>query len=319
MLLKLGTYGIYRFVLGFVPEAVVAYAPTLAVLSIVGILYAGLICWVQRDVKKLVAYSSVSHLGFCVLGLVALNNVGLTGSVLYMINHGLSTGAMFLCIGMVYERFHTRSMDELGGLASTMPIWSSFMVFFVMASVGLPGLNGFVSEFMCIVGTFQSSPAWVLQGLPGAAGGTLGPAFAFAAALGVIVAAMYLLYMTGPGRLGRAQASARPRCRPSPRARRPRGQGPQRPGDRPAGRAGRRLPGPGRLPEAGDRGHRAVGRENPGALPAAAAPRTRHASPSRRPTTGLRWKCTKGDTEPPWPTRSRSSGPRSCCSSPPAW
>jgi NADH-quinone oxidoreductase subunit M len=197
VLLKLGTYGIYRFVLGFVPEAVIAYAPFIAVLSIIGIIYAGLICWVQKDVKKLVAYSSVSHLGFCVLGLVALNNVGLTGSVLYMINHGLSTGALFLCIGMVYERFHTRSMDELGGLASTMPVWSSFMVFFVMASVGLPGLNGFVSEFMCIIGTFQSSPAWVLEGRAGAAGGSLGPWFAFAAGFGVIVAAMYLLYMTG--------------------------------------------------------------------------------------------------------------------------
>lgn len=197
VLLKLGTYGIYRFVLGFVPEAVIAYAPFIAVLSIVGIIYAGLICWVQKDVKKLVAYSSVSHLGFCVLGLVALNNIGLTGSVLYMINHGLSTGALFLCIGMVYERFHTRSMDELGGLAGTMPIWSSFMVFFVMASVGLPGLNGFVSEFMCIIGTFQSSPAWVLEGRAGAAGGSLGPWFAFAAGFGVIVAAMYLLYMTG--------------------------------------------------------------------------------------------------------------------------
>ena len=197
VLLKLGTYGIYRFALGFVPEAVIAYAPMIAVLSIIGIIYAGLICWVQKDVKKLVAYSSVSHLGFCVLGLVALNNIGLTGSVLYMINHGLSTGALFLCIGMIYERFHTRSMDELGGLASTMPIWSSFMVFFVMASVGLPGLNGFVSEFMCIIGTFQSSPAWVLEGRAGAAGGSLGPWFAFAAGFGVIVAAMYLLYMTG--------------------------------------------------------------------------------------------------------------------------
>jgi NADH-quinone oxidoreductase subunit M len=197
VLLKLGTYGIYRFVLGFVPEAVIAYAPLIAVLSIIGIVYAGLICWVQKDVKKLVAYSSVSHLGFCVLGLFALNNVGATGSVLYMINHGLSTGALFLCIGMIYERYHTRSMDELGGLASTMPIWSSFMVFFVMASVGLPGLNGFVSEFMCIIGTFQSSPAWVLEGRAGAAGGSLGPWFAFFAGTGVIVAAMYLLYMTG--------------------------------------------------------------------------------------------------------------------------
>lgn len=197
VLLKLGTYGIFRFVLGFVPDAVIEYAAIIAALSIIGIVYAGLICWLQKDVKKLVAYSSVSHLGFCVLGLVALNNVGLTGSVLYMINHGLSTGALFLCIGMIYERYHTRSMDELGGLAGKMPIWSSFMVFFVMASVGLPGLNGFVSEFMCIIGTFQSNAAWTSEGRIGAEGGTLGPWFALAAGTGVIVAAIYLLYMTG--------------------------------------------------------------------------------------------------------------------------
>ena len=111
MLLKLGTYAIYRFVLPFVPAAVVRATPRLiGVLAIVGIVYAGLICWVQTDVKKLVAYSSVSHLGFCVLGLFALNTTGLTGSVLYMVNHGLSTGALFLLIGFMYERYHTRDM-----------------------------------------------------------------------------------------------------------------------------------------------------------------------------------------------------------------
>lgn len=192
VLLKLGTYAIYRFVLGMVPDAVLEYATTIAILAIIGIVYAGLICWVQKDVKKLVAYSSVSHLGFCVLGMVALNSIGLSGAVLYMINHGLSTGALFFLIGMMYERYHTRSMQEIGGLAKRMPVWAFFMGFFTMASVGLPGLNGFVSEFMCLLGTFQS-------GAPGVAGvaGPLGPWFAFIAGTGMIVAAIYLLYMMG--------------------------------------------------------------------------------------------------------------------------
>jgi NADH-quinone oxidoreductase subunit M len=204
VLLKLGTYAVYSFVLPFVPQAVVEYAPLLAVLCIIGIIYGGLICWVQTDVKKLVAYSSVAHLGFCMLGMFALNNTGITGSILYMINHGLSTGALFLLIGMVYERYHTRSMKELGGLGSKMPIWSTFMVFFVMASVGLPGLNGFVSEFMCMLGAFQASDAWgsgvwgSLGNRPvGATAGNLGPWFGIIAGTGVVIAAMYLLYMTG--------------------------------------------------------------------------------------------------------------------------
>lgn len=199
VLLKLGTYAIYRFVLPFTPAAVVEYAPAIAVLCIIGIIYAGLICWVQTDVKKLVAYSSVSHLGFCVLGLIALNSTGITGSVLYMINHGLSTGALFFLIGFMYERYHTRSMRELGGLAAKMPVWATFMVFFTMASVGLPGLNGFVSEFLCMLGTFQADSGWGdAEGvMPGATWGVLGPWFAAFAATGVIVAAMYLLYMVG--------------------------------------------------------------------------------------------------------------------------
>lgn len=199
VMLKLGTYAIYRFVLGFVPVALVHYAPAIAVLCIVGILYAGLICWVQTDVKKLVAYSSVSHLGFCVLGLVALNTVGITGSVLYMLNHGLSTGALFFLIGFMYERYHTRDMRQIGGLASKMPVWASFMVFFSLASVGLPGLNGFVSEFLCMLGTFQADSHWATMGtpMPGSTWGVLGPSFAAVAALGVIVAAMYILYMVG--------------------------------------------------------------------------------------------------------------------------
>ncbi len=194
VLLKLGTYAIFRFVLPFVPVAVVEHAGLIAVISIIGILYGGLICWVQRDVKKLVAYSSVAHLGFCILGLFALNTVGAVGSVLYMLNHGLSTGALFFCIGFMYERYHTRNMEEVGGLARRMPVWSFFMGFFVMASVGLPGLNGFVSEVMCLLGAFQSqaTPMGV-----GATTGPLGPWYAASAATGMIVAAMYLLIMVG--------------------------------------------------------------------------------------------------------------------------
>ena len=190
VLLKLGTYGLYRFMLPMCPEAVVAWAPVIAILAIIGILYAALICWVQTDVKKLVAYSSVSHLGFCILGLFALNPMGLEGAILYMVNHGLSTGALFFLIGMMYERFHTRDMREVGGLAGRMPVWAFFMVFFVLASVGLPGLNGFVSEFLCLIATFSA-------GDMGAYPGVLGPWYAAIAALGMIFAAMYLLIMVG--------------------------------------------------------------------------------------------------------------------------
>jgi NADH-quinone oxidoreductase subunit M len=216
VLLKLGTYGLYRFVLPMVPNAVVEYAPLIAVLSIIGILYAALICWVQSDVKRLIAYSSVSHLGFCVLGLFALNPLGVQGSVLYMINHGLSTGALFFLIGMIYERYHTRDMDKLGGLSKRMPIWSFFMVFFVLSSVGLPGLNGFVGEFLCLIGAFAASPdARVYPGV-------LGPWYAAVAGVGMILAAMYLLIMVGkvvfgplkephaPGGAGHGHESALP-------------------------------------------------------------------------------------------------------------
>ncbi len=197
VLLKLGTYGLLRLAIPMCPIAVVEYAPLIGTLAVIGILYTGLICWVQKDIKKLVAYSSVSHLGFCVLGMFALggiveaadgstsrNIVGPAGSVMYMINHGLSTGALFLCIGMIYERFHTREMRQYGGFAKVMPIWSFFMVFFCMASVGLPGLNGFVGEFLTLMGAFTSSD-------------TLGPAFAVPAGVGMIIGAIYILYMVG--------------------------------------------------------------------------------------------------------------------------
>jgi NADH-quinone oxidoreductase subunit M len=186
VLLKLGTYGLLRFAIPMTPLASVEYAPAIAVLAIIGIIYTALICWVQKDVKKLIAYSSVSHLGFCVLGLFALDaaNIGPIGAVMYMLNHGLSTGALFLCIGMIYERLHTREMAKMSGLVQVMPVWAFFTVFFVCASVGLPGLNGFIGEFMTLTGTFVSDN---LLGWPYAAG----------AGTGMIFAAIYLLYMVG--------------------------------------------------------------------------------------------------------------------------
>tara|TARA_R110000737_G_scaffold2923_18_gene9955 strand:- start:42269 stop:43909 length:1641 start_codon:yes stop_codon:yes gene_type:complete len=197
VLLKLGTYGILRFAIPITPAAFIEYAPFIATLSVIGIIYAGLICWVQEDIKKLVAYSSVSHLGFCVLGLAALNVSGLSGSVLYMLSHGLSTGGLFLMIGFMYERYHTRDMRTVGGLASKMPIWAFFMVFFAMASVGLPGLNGFPSEVLCLIGAFQSDAGFTASHQVGAWGQTAGLWFAVFAGTGMVIAAMYLLYMVG--------------------------------------------------------------------------------------------------------------------------
>jgi NADH-quinone oxidoreductase subunit M len=203
VLLKLGTYGLYRFVLPMVPEAIVEHGPAIAVLAIVGILYAALVCWVQDDLKRLIAFSSVSHLGFCVLGLLALNPLGAQGSVLYMLNHGLSTGALFFLVGMIYERYHTRDMARLGGLAARMPVWAFFMVFFVLSSVGLPGLNGFVGEFLCLVGAFTASADDPLYP------GVLGPWYAAAAGAGMILAAMYLLIMVGKVVFGPLREPAR--------------------------------------------------------------------------------------------------------------
>ena len=151
-------------------------------ICIIGVIYGALVAWVQPDIKKLVAYSSVSHLGFCVLGLFAMNEIGMEGSVLYMINHGLSTGAMFLVVGMIYDRYHTRDINELSGLAKRMPILAFFFVFFVMASIGLPGLNGFWSEFLTILGAFTSD--------------SLGPWYGAFAAIGIILGAVYMLHMT---------------------------------------------------------------------------------------------------------------------------
>jgi NADH-quinone oxidoreductase subunit M len=182
VLLKMGTYGFLRFNIPLFPDAAVRFAPWMALLAVIGILYGAAVSYAQKDVKKLVAYSSVSHLGFVMLGLFALNPQGVQGGILQMVNHGLSTGALFLVVGMIYERRHTREMDDFGGLWKIMPIYAVFTLIVTLSSMGLPGLNGFVGEFTILLGSFGSeaiNSAW----------------FTGFAALGVILAAIYMLYM----------------------------------------------------------------------------------------------------------------------------
>ncbi len=190
VLLKLGTYGFCRLTIPMLPEAAFTVAPFIAVLAIIGIIYTAVAAWVQTDVKKLVAYSSVSHLGFCMLGLFSLKLAGVNGAVAYMVNHGLSTGALFLVIGCIYERYHTRDIHAIGGLARKMPIMAFFLVFFTLSSIGLPGLNGFVGEFLTLLGTATSSTA-----TDGIAAGPLGYGYAIPAATGIILSAVYMLWM----------------------------------------------------------------------------------------------------------------------------
>ena len=190
VLLKLGTYGFCRLSIPILPAASFELGPVVAVLAIIGIVYAALAAWVQDDVKKLVAYSSVSHLGFCMLGLFSLKVAGVSGAVLYMVNHGLSTGALFLVIGFMYERYHTRSIKQIGGLAKPMPWLAFFLIFFTLSSIGLPGLNGFVSEFLVLVGTATSQSVDDLR-----APGPLGFAYVIPAATGIVLSAVYMLWM----------------------------------------------------------------------------------------------------------------------------
>lgn len=178
VLLKMGTYGLLRFCIPIAPEAFVRFIPLLVVLSLIGILYGAWVAFQQPDMKKLVAYSSVSHVGFLVLGICAMNTEALTGSVLQMVNHGLSTGALFLLVGILYERRHSRMLDDFGGLAKQVPWYAFFLVLVACSSMGVPGLNGFVGEFLILLGTFQTNPLW----------GAI-------ATLGVIFAAVYLLWM----------------------------------------------------------------------------------------------------------------------------
>jgi len=178
ILLKMGTYGFLRFCLPLFPDATIEFIPLISILAIVGIIYGALVSMVQQDVKSLVAYSSVSHLGFVMLGIFALNTQGLEGGILQMINHGLSTGALFLIVGMLYERRHTRMIDDFGGLSRQMPIFATFFMLVTLSSIGLPGLNGFVGEFLVLVGTFQANKL-----------------YATFAATGIILAAVYMLWM----------------------------------------------------------------------------------------------------------------------------
>ncbi len=182
VLLKMGTYGLVRFCLPLFPNAAQSWAFALAALAVVGIIYGALVARAQPDAKKLVAYSSVSHLGFVVLGIFAFTTEAMQGAVIQMVNHGISTGALFLLVGMLYERRHTRRMNDYGGLATSVPILSTLMVFSVLASAGLPGLNGFVGEFLILLGSFKST---VLDSV----------ALVALATTGVILAAVYLLYM----------------------------------------------------------------------------------------------------------------------------
>jgi NADH-quinone oxidoreductase subunit M len=177
VLLKVGAYGLIRFNLALFPEGSQYFKVFISILALIGIVYGAVVALIQTDVKRLVAYSSVSHLGFVVLGTFAFTLQGLSGGVLQMVNHGLSTGALFLLVGMLYERLHTRELTRMGGLGATVPVLAGVFLFVALSSIGLPGLNGFVGEFLILVGTF-----------------TVNKAFAAIAVTGVVLAAIYLLW-----------------------------------------------------------------------------------------------------------------------------
>ena len=182
VLLKMGTYGLLRFCLPLFPQASIKFAPFISILAIIGIIYGALVAMVQKDMKKLVAYSSVAHLGFVVLGIFALTQESVQGAVIQMLNHGLSTGALFLLVGIIYERTHTREISEYGGIAKIVPVYVTFLMIASLSSIGLPGLNGFVGEFLILLGSFKSMvlDSWW---------------YTIFAASGVIFAAVYLLWM----------------------------------------------------------------------------------------------------------------------------
>jgi NADH-quinone oxidoreductase subunit M len=182
VLLKMGTYGIVRYCLPLFPQSAVQYAPLISILAVVGIIYGALVCMVQTDMKKLVAYSSVSHLGFVVLGTFAMTIEAVQGAVIQMINHGLSTGVLFLLVGIIYERTHRRDIAYYGGIAKIVPAYSTALLIASLSSIGLPGLNGFIGEFLILLGSFKSQvlDSWW---------------YTVFAASGVIFAAVYLLWM----------------------------------------------------------------------------------------------------------------------------
>lgn len=179
VLLKMGTYGFIRFAIPYFPDAAARYATLIMVLAVIGIIYGALVAMVQPDIKKLVAYSSVSHLGFVMLGLFSFSMIGMKGALIQNINHGLSTGALFLIVGMIYERRHTRLIVDFGGLSKVMPIFATLFMIVTLSSIGLPGLNGFVGEYLILAGAFKSGHYILVV----------------CAATGVILAAIYMLWM----------------------------------------------------------------------------------------------------------------------------
>lgn len=178
ILLKMGTYGFVRFALTITPDAAQTFVPFIVTLSLIAIVYAGLICLAQKDMKKLIAYSSVSHMGFITLGTFTFNPQGLEGAILQMINHGLSSAALFLIVGLIYERRHTRMISDFGGLAKVMPVYAVLFAVATMSSIGLPGLNGFIGEFLVLLGAFKVSYIWALI-----------------AASGIVIGAAYALWL----------------------------------------------------------------------------------------------------------------------------
>ena len=188
VLLKMGTYAFLRFNLPLLPSASIAFTPYILVLAVIGIIYGALLALAQKDLKKLVAYSSVSHLGFVMAGIFAINYQGIDGGILQMVNHGLATGALFLMVGMIYERRHTRLMEDFGGLAAVMPVFAVFLTVIVFSSIGLPGTNGFVGELLILVGVFKANvPVAVL------------------ATTGIVLGAVYMLRMLQKVILGRVR------------------------------------------------------------------------------------------------------------------
>ena len=178
ILLKMGTYGMVRFCLPLFPEATLEWTPWINLLAVIGIIYGALVAMVQPDIKKLVAYSSVSHLGFVVLGIFAFNQQGIEGAIYQMLNHGISTGALFLMVGMIYDRRHTRLIQDFGGLATPLPVFSTFFMIVTLSSIGLPLLNGFVGEFLILLGAFKANVTYTVF-----------------ATSGIILSAVYMLWM----------------------------------------------------------------------------------------------------------------------------
>lgn len=189
VLLKMGTYGFLRFSYPLAPDAAVKFAPYMTVLAVIGIVYGGFVAFAQKDFKKMVAYSSVSHMGFVLLGLAAMNAAGFSGAMLQMFNHGIITSGLFLLVGVLYDRAHTRDMTAFGGLAAQLPLYSGILIFFSMASLGLPGLAGFISEFLILVGAFQYNHL-----------------AAALSSIGIFLAAAYLLFMVRRVLFGPANA-----------------------------------------------------------------------------------------------------------------